>query len=277
MRLGATAVVGVVLAPLLCVLASCGETRGTLITTGGGGGAGGAGAWRPALAATWQIQLTGKLDTSVDAGIYDIDPFIVADTELAALHGAGRRVLCYVSVGTVEAWRDDADQFPAAAVGAVDVNYPDERWLDVRDGVVRAVMAARLDAVRRKGCDGVELSSLASGGQDTGFPLTAADLLDYARFLTAEARRLGLSPGIGGGEDRAAAYEPEFDWAFTEGCLQVAGCGAMAPFVQARKVIFAVEFGTESDLASICPRAKTAGINVLIKNRALDAFRVACP
>jgi hypothetical protein len=229
------------------------------------------------LTATWQIQLTGKVDTSVDASVYDIDPFIVTDAELGALHAAGRRVLCYVSVGTVEAWRDDAGDFPAAAVGAVDANYPDERWLDVRDGVVRAVMTARLAAARTKGCDGVELSSLSSGGQDTGFPLTPADRLDYARFLTAEARRLGLSPGIGGGEDRAASYEPEFDWAFTEDCLQAAGCGAMAPFVEARKVVFAVEFGTESDLASICPRAKTAGLNVLIKNRALDAFRVACP
>src|SRR6187549_3477837 len=139
MRLGA-AVIGVGLGSLLCSVASCGEARGTLLTTGGGGGAGGAGTWRPALAATWQIQLTGKLDTSVDASIYDLDPFIVTDAEIAALHGAGRRVLCYVSVGTVEAWRDDAKDFPAAAVGAPDADYPDERWLDVRDGVVRSVM-----------------------------------------------------------------------------------------------------------------------------------------
>jgi hypothetical protein len=138
-------------------------------------------------------------------------------------------------------------------------------------------MAARMDAAWQKGCDGVELSSISSNGQNTGFPLTSSDVFDYARLLTSESRRLGLSPGLGGGADQAPALQPEFDWAFTQGCLEAARCGAMAPFVAARKVVFVAEFGTEADLPSICPLAQAAGVNALIKSRSLDAFRAACP
>ena len=266
MRVGATAILG--LAPLLCAVAACGQTRGTLVTTGDG--------WRPALAASWQIQLSGQLDTVVDASIYIVDPFDATEDQITALHSAGRRVLCYVSVGTLEPWRSDAADFPTEAVGTANANYPDERWLDIRHPIVRTLMAARMDAARHRGCDGVELSSVSSSGENTGFPLTAADVLDYARFLTATSRRLGLSPGIGGGGDRAATLEPEFDWAFTQGCLAAARCGAMAPFITAQKVVFAVEFGTEADLPSICPLAQAAGVNALIKSRSLDAFRAPC-
>ena len=266
MQVGATAILG--LAPLLCAVAACGETRGTLVTTGDG--------WRPALAASWQIQLTGQLDTVVDANIYIVDLFDTTEGQIAALRSAGRRVLCYVSVGTLEPWRSDAADFPAEAVGTANASYPDERWLDIRHPMVRTRMAARMDTGRQKGCDGVELSSVSSAGENTGFPLTAADVLDYARFLASESRRLGLSPGIAGSGDRAATLEPEFDWAFTQGCLAAARCGAMAPFINAQKVVFAVEFGTEADLPSICPLAQAAGVNALIKSRSLDAFRAPC-
>jgi hypothetical protein len=267
MRAGTAAILG--LAPLCCAVAACGQTRGTLVTTGGG--------WRPALAASWQIQLTGQLDTSVDASIYNVDLFATTDAEIATLHGAGRRVLCYVSVGTLEPWRSDAAAFPTEAVGMADAGYPDEHWLDIRHPVVRTLMAARIDAAGQKGCDGVELSSVSSDGQDTGFPLTSSDVLGYATFLTSEARRLDLSPGLGGGENQSAELEPQFDWVFTQGCLEAARCGAVAPFVTARKTVFGVEFGTEADLTSVCPRAQAAGVDTLIKNRSLDAFRAACP
>ena len=259
------------LAPFFfCAIAACGGTRGTLVTTGVDGG------WRPALATSWQIQLSGQLDTVVDASIYILDPFDATDAQLAALRAAGRRVLCYVSVGTLEPWRSDAADFPAEAIGTTNPDYPDERWLDIRHPVVRTRMAARLDAARQKGCDGVELSSVSSGGQNSGFPLTSSDVLDYARLLTSEARHLGLSPGIAGGADQAPALEPEFDWAFTQACLVAARCGAMAPFISAQKVVFVAEFGTEADLPSICPLAQAAGVNALIKSPSLDAFRAPC-
>ena len=42
-------------------------------------------AWRPETGTTWQWQLTGDLDTSLDVQMYDVDLFEVTDEELASL------------------------------------------------------------------------------------------------------------------------------------------------------------------------------------------------
>lgn len=254
-------------------LVACGETRGTLVTTDASAST----PWRPAVSASWQVQLVGTLDTSLDVSVYEVDLFDTAEADIDALHAAGRRVICYVSTGTFEPWRSDAAAFPPAAVGNVVAEYPQERWLDTRDATIRAVMTARLDRARDKRCDGVDLSTVSSGTADTGFSLTAADALGYARFLAAEAHGRGLSAGLGGAEDIAAELVPSFEWALTQGCLDAGTCASLAAFVAAQKVVFAVEFGTAADAATICPRVRQQGFNPLIKNRSFDAFRVACP
>jgi hypothetical protein len=252
------------------VAASCGESRGTLVTTGA------TGVWRPAPGSSWQVQLSGMLDTSLDVAIYDVD-LDTPQATLDALHAAGRKVICYVSVGTDEPWRDDASSFPAAAVGQPLAGYPNERWLDTRDATVRSIMAARFDTAAAKHCDGVDLSSVSPAGADTGFPLTTADAADYARFLAGQAHARGLGAGLGGGSDIAAEVQPDLDWAFAETCLAEGTCGAFSSFVASRKTVFAVVFGTAADVSTACPSARQAGLDTLIKNRSLDAFRVPCP
>jgi len=252
---------------------ACGETRGTLVTTDASVST----PWRPAVSASWQIQLVGTLDTALDVSVYEVDLFDTAQADMDELHAAGRRVICYVSTGTFEPWRSDAAAFPAAAVGNTVAAYPQEQWLDTRDATVRTAMTARLDRARDKRCDGVDLSTVSSGDADTGFSLTTADALAYARFLAAEVHGRGMSAGLGGAEGIAAELVPSFEWALTQGCLDAGTCGAFAAFVAAQKVVFAVEFGTAADAATICPRVRQQGFNPLIKNRSFDAFRVACP
>jgi hypothetical protein len=265
-------------APVLALalaFAACGETRGTLVTTADGGVPGTP--WRPALGASWQVQLVGTVDTTVDASIYDVDLFETSAATIDALHAAGRRVICYVSVGTDENWRADSSSFPASAVGDQLSGFPNERWLDTRDATVRSLMMARLDVARTKRCDGVDLSNVAGGGAASGFPLTAADAVDYARVLAKAAHARGLGAGLGGAGSLASDVVGDYEWALAESCVAAGGCDAFAPFGRAGKVVFGVEFGTESDAATICPAARTAGLNALIKNRSFDAFRVPCP
>jgi hypothetical protein len=196
---------------------------------------------------------------------------------MADLRAAGRRLICYVSVGTYEPWRDDASSIPAAAIGQTLAGYPDERWVDTRDATVREIMTARLDVAAAKGCDGVDLSSISPAGADTGFPLTQADSLAYARFLAAAAHARGLGAGLGGAHDIAADAQPDFEWAFGETCVSTGNCGAYSAFVTAHKAVFGVVYGTAADVPTVCPPAREAGVDALIKNRSLDAFRVPCP
>ena len=265
---GARAALRLLVLPLLA--AACGEARGTLVTTA-------APAFQPSPGATWQVQLTGALDSSLDVAIYDVDLFDTTQAQLDALHAAGRRVICYVSVGTYEPWRADAVSFPAAALGDALAGFPNERWLDTRDATVRALMTARLDLATQKKCDGVDLSNVSPEGAATGFDATVADAEAYARLLADGAHARGLGAGLGGGSDVAAAAAGTFDWALTEGCLGDGTCAAFSGFRSAGKVVFGVEFGAEADAATICPAARAAGLDALIKNPSYDAFRVACP
>jgi|tagenome__1003787_1003787.scaffolds.fasta_scaffold20706043_2 hypothetical protein len=258
---------------LTATIAACGETRGTLVTTDASVST----PWRPAISTSWQVQLDGTLDTSLEVSVYELDLFDTPQGDIDALHAAGRRVICYVSAGTFEPWRSDAAAFPPAALGNPVVNYSQEQWLDTRDAAVRAAMTARLDLGREKRCDGMHLSLLSPATADTGFSLTMADAVAYARFLAGETHSRGLSAGIGGADDIAAELVSSFEWARTQGCLAAGTCGAYAAFVAAKEVVFAVEFGTAGDAATVCPLARQAGLDALIKNPSLDAFRIACP
>src|SRR3954454_23250567 len=61
--------------------------------------------WRPAPGTTWQWQLTQPVDPSVDAAMYDVDLFETPAAVVRALHARGRRVVCYMSAGSLERWR----------------------------------------------------------------------------------------------------------------------------------------------------------------------------
>lgn len=66
----------------------------------------------------WQWQLTGlPVDRSIEADLYDIDLFENDARTVADLQSAGRKVVCYISAGSWEDWRPDADQFPKTVQG----------------------------------------------------------------------------------------------------------------------------------------------------------------
>ena len=82
---------------------------------------------------------------------YDIDGFENSAAEVASLHAQGKRVICYVDVGTAESFRPDYSSFPASVLGRSN-GWPGERWLDIRRlEVLEPIMAARFEMCREKG------------------------------------------------------------------------------------------------------------------------------
>ncbi len=231
---------------------------------------------QPEPLATWQIQLSGALDTTVAARVY------IADIEtptavIRNLHSAGRIVICYFSAGTLETFREDAPRFPADSLGMPLPDYPRERWIDVRNVTVRALMQERIAKAARVDCDGVHPSGLAAFAAQTGFDFTRADQLAYNRALASSAHALGLSIGLVDG-DVSLSQEllGDFDWKVVFDCIGT-NCPTAAPFVGARKAAFLIEYGDESRLTEVCAKAKNLGLSAIIKrNSALDAFRAAC-
>jgi hypothetical protein len=258
---------------VLCCLAAatlggCGESRGTILTLKN------TAAWHPAAVTSWQIQLTGPVDTSPDVHMFDLDLFDVDARVVAALHQKGARVICATSAGSFEDWRSDAASFPPSVLGNTQ-GSPGERWLDIRaTDVLGPIMKARLDLCRSKGFDGVDADNVDGYMNSTGFPLTAADQLAYNRFLAAEAHARGLSIGLKNDVSQAADLLGDFDWIVNEQCFEFNECDRVRPFVDAGKAVFHMEFNLET--SAFCPQANTLNFNSMKKNVSLDAARWPC-
>jgi hypothetical protein len=240
----------------------------------------GAGVWQPPVSTTWQWQLASlPIDTSLNAAAYDVDLFTTTDTELATLRADGRKVICYFSAGSWEALRPDAAEFPAAANGnPLDPPFQDELWLDIRNPEVRTVMRRRLDLAATRGCDAVEPDNVDGYRNDTGFDLTAADQLDYNRFIAAEAHSRGLSVGLKNDVDQLTELEPYFDWALNEECFTYNECAQYRDnFLAANKAVFHAEYVNGNRLGEVCAVTERLGLSTLIKNIELDAFALSCP
>jgi hypothetical protein len=231
--------------------------------------------WRPAPHTTWQWQLSGRLDPSVRARMFDIDLFDTPAATVARLHARGRRVVCYLSAGSFERGRPDAGSFPPAVLGRSLEGYPDERWLDVRRvDVLGPIMERRMDLCRRKGFDAVEADNVDGYANDSGFPLTGADQLAYNRFLARAAHARGLSIGLKNDLDQVRELEPSFDWALNEQCFQYDECDRLGPFVRAGKAVFTVEY--ELPPSAFCARSRRLGFMSMRKRLDLGAWRRPC-
>lgn len=237
--------------------------------------------WTPAPGTTWQWQLTGAVNTSVDVAVYDIDLFDVPAQTIASLKASGRRVICYFSAGTYEPWRLDAANFPQVAIGSPVDGWPDERWLDIRNEQVRTAMRVRLDLAVQKGCDAVEPDNVDGYANSSGFPLSAAHQTDYNTFLAAEAHARGLSVGLKNALGLIATLEPHFDWALNEECHAYGECAFLKPFVSKGKAVLHVEYveaasQAPAKAAAICGSPSLAGFSTLIKTWELDASGASC-
>jgi len=240
--------------------------------------------WHPAPGLTWQWQLDEEVDTSVEADVYDIDLYAPQEV-IDELHARGVRarrgvrVICYISVGSWEDWRPDADRFPPEVLGRDYEGWPGERWLDIRRlDLLAPIMRARLDLCAARGFDGVEPDNIEIHTNRTGFPLTYADQLAYARWLADEAHARGLAIGLKNAPDMVADSLEFFDFAITEDAFYYHWIEEMLPFVKAGKAIFAAEYtDTGVDFEAACAWGREHNVSFILKNRILTAFRVTCP
>ncbi|EEP73924.1 endo alpha-1,4 polygalactosaminidase [Micromonospora sp. ATCC 39149] len=223
----------------------------------------------------WQWQLTGPLDSTIEADVFLLDPVRTTSTEAAALRARDRRLVCQVGVGAYARTDPDADRYPAAVRGAAG-RRPGTRWVDVRRWEVLApILADRLRLCRGKGFGAVALADADGYAHLSGFPLEFDDQLRFNRRVAALARSLDLSPGLLGNVPQVAALAPDFDFAVNEECVRLRECAKLLPFADARKPVFHVEYAGDPD--EFCVTTLGYGFASIQKRRELDAWRDACP
>lgn len=233
------------------------------------------GCWQAPPVTSWQWQLSSTVDTGVDVQMYGIDGFDNPASLVATLHGDGRRVVCYISAGSVEKWRPDAGRFPERIIGKRLEGWAGERWLDVRRrGVLRDIMQQRVQMCADKGFDAVEFDNVDGWSNRTGFPLRGSDQLRYNVMLANLAHAAGLSAFLKNDVEQIRRLLPYFDMALNEECFSYDECDLLLPFLDAGKAVFHVEY--ELDTADFCPQANAMNMNSLKKRWSLGVWRVAC-
>ncbi len=220
-------------------------------------------------------------DYTTAAEVIDIDAFSASSTLVAHLQNEGKKVIAYLSVGSVENFRPDAGDFPEITIGNIYEGFEDENWLDIREiNLLAPIIRERLDMIQEKGFDGVEPDNINGYQNDTGFNLTEADALAYSRFLIAEAHERGLSIGQKNAEELVPELVDEYDWFLAEDAYIDNFYQQLSPYISANKAVFLVEYtdrvsATEFQL-QVCPEATARGYSAVLKDRDLTSVTVYC-
>ena len=250
--------------------------------------------WHPALNSRWQYQLqavtgfasTGGINVGISSvpftgggavhpQVFDIDLYVdqsvsgnnttLNSTAVNAIHARGAKAICYVDAGTWENWRADASQFPSSVLGRNN-GWPGEKWLDIRQtSILLPIMDARVQKCVQAGFDGVEWDNVDGYTNNTGFPLTASDQINYDASLANLAHQHGLTVALKNDVGQLSGLATYFDYAVNEQCQQYNECtGYTANFINAGKTVFQVEYKLAT--SNFCTNANTANRNAIKKS-----------
>ncbi len=218
----------------------------------------GAGWWMPPAHPTWYWQLQGKIDNAEPVSLYDIDGFENSAAEVATLHAQGKRVVCYVDVGTAENFRPDYSQFPASVLGSPN-GWPGERWLDIRQlAVLEPIMTARFRICEQKGFDAVEPDNIEAYANASGFSITAEQQLTYNEWVADAVHSLGMAVLQKNDGEQTEQLLSYFDGALTEQCNQYYECADFEPYLAAGKPVLNAEYKLAT--RKFCTADNAAGI-----------------
>ncbi|KAI1419206.1 glycoside hydrolase superfamily [Xylaria sp. FL1777] len=242
---------------------------------------------QPSVGTTWDYPLGFSLTTSnanMSTVFYPVDLENTSADTITALKGAGHTIVCYFSAGSVEDYRSDADEFPASAIGNTLDGWPDEKWLDIRNAEVRSIMATRIASAASKGCVGVDADNIDGYQNNPGFDFTEDDTVDYVRYLAETAHDAGLAYGLKNGGAIVARVIDVAEWAINEECAEYEECADWAPFVEAGKPVFHVEYTEDDDATSVsaakmakaCAADGQTGFSSIVKHYSLDDWVVYC-
>jgi hypothetical protein len=113
---------------------------------------------------------------------------------------------------------------------------------------------------------------------ETGFPLTYDDQLNYALWLAEEAHKRGLAIGQKNAPDQVRDLADRYDFAITEDAFYYDWATAMLAYIQANKPVFAAEYtDLPGNFQLFCQKSNELGFSTILKHRGLDAWLETCP
>ncbi len=232
----------------------------------------------PVPGVDWDWQLGDSIRPPAGIGVLDADADNVSRATITRLKRAGVYTICYVSVGTIENYRDDARRFPAVVVGKTYDDWPDEKFLDIRRlDILLPLMRARFERCKAKGFDAIEPDNQDVYENDSGFRISARENLRYLKALAGMAHGMGLEIGQKNVPELTRDLIGVMDFAITESCFQDRWCRDVAAYTRAGKPVFDAEYTDRPiNWFRACKTAARYNISMILKDRDLNAGRKSC-
>jgi Glycoside-hydrolase family GH114 len=243
--------------------------------------------WKPRQSDRWLYQI-GEAKPALDlcvipfAGTPCVSPTVwvldlYADDGITpnrkavrSIHQQRGRAVCYLSAGTWENWRPDAEKFPSGVLGRELSDWPGERWLDIRQvKTLEPLLRSRANACKKAGFDAIDWDNVDGFTQESGFNASADDQLAYNRMLADVAHQLDLSVGLKNDLTQVRALQPHFDFAVNEQCAKFQECDLLVPFSAAGKAVVEIEYSIGQQI--VCPIANRRGWSAMTMVRELSA------
>ena len=244
-----------------------------LVSTGASAGT----KWKPSPDDALQLDISATPTAAQLHGPFtmiELDGFDTPASVVRSLHALGKKTVCYVDVGTWENWRPDAARFQRSVLGASDLGWTGERWLDIRQrSVLLPIMKSRFELCARKGFDAVDPDNVDGVENHTGFALTMSDQIAYDRSIATLAHQLHMAVALKSFASGARALQPYFDFVVDEQCVQYGECGSFGTFLQNHKPVFDIEYTPSLSFCGSLPR----GVKGIEKRLTLDDWVRWCP
>lgn len=242
--------------------------------------------YQPIPKTTFDWDLRGDIPENQTylAEVIDIDAYDNDAAFITNLHHQGKKVIAYVSVGSIEDWRPDAGDFPAEIIGNDYPGWEGEKFLDIRNiDALTPIMRARFDMIKDKGFDGIEpdnidLSSWTAN--ELGFNITDDDVVTYSKWLADEAHQRGLSIGQKNAGHIANQLVDTFDWILLEDAFYYEEENDSEVYIQNNKAVFATEYDdlmTPAEFQrNVCHDATSLQYTAILKHRDIDDYIEVC-
>lgn len=251
--------------------------------------------WKPDLDDTWYYQLENyeNLFLKIDSGtmpkrdIYVVDMDAIDEQQIKKLQNSGIKVVAYFSAGTLEAWRNDASDFPMSVLGEQMDSFPDERYLKISADIVLQLMKARIRKAAKKGFDGVEPDNVDIAFYSPaklGFKIKESQQIVFNQELAKEAKKNNLAIGLKNNREQIVSLVDYFNWSTNESIFSSTNSKHERKlprvFIQKNKPVLAIEYQQYTGTGiSICDSAKVYKYFPLLKNdtNQVDEFEILCP
>ncbi len=213
--------------------------------------------------------------------IIDIDAFSATKELVDAFHARGIKVIAYISVGTLETYRPDANLLPTEVVGNIYPAWPDERFLDIRQiEKLKPFITSRFDMIKSKGFDGIEPDNIDIYGEVTDFNLTLNDTKLFCEWIIEEAHSRGLCIGQKNTEELVPLLYKKFDWALTENVFHQNTQNDYSIYISVGKPVFSAEYTDDMDISHfntfVCNKAIQLKYFAFLKHRDLTQWTYEC-